>query len=95
MLEFTRLYLCVPRRYVGRLIGRQTSNILSIIEKSGVIHIHFDDHIEGPTPADVEDVLNMDRLSLEQQPHSSSTSPSMKRIFLKVSCAILSVTGSG
>ncbi|RTG85145.1 fragile X mental retardation protein [Schistosoma bovis] len=46
-LEYSELYLGVPRRYVGRLIGKRTSNIMSIIRKSGVVHIHFDDHIEG------------------------------------------------
>ncbi|KAF7256513.1 hypothetical protein EG68_06642 [Paragonimus skrjabini miyazakii] len=79
-LEYTELYLGVPRRYVGRLIGRRTANILSIIRKSGLVQIHFDDHIQGPSDDDT--VPYIGNLSLT---HSASVvpPPNMRRVFLR------------
>ncbi|CAH8509088.1 unnamed protein product [Dicrocoelium dendriticum] len=77
-LEFTELYLGVPRRYVGRLIGRRTNNIQSIINKSGVVQIHFDDHIKGPS--DDEVISNLETLNLS---HSSQFAFNMRRVFLR------------
>ncbi|VEL15825.1 unnamed protein product [Protopolystoma xenopodis] len=54
------MHICVPRRFVGRLIGRQTANIQSVIDKSGVSHIHFNDHPAGPpspSPAGTDDAV--------------------------------------
>ncbi|TGZ48827.1 hypothetical protein CRM22_010950 [Opisthorchis felineus] len=80
-LEFTELYLGVPRRYVGRLIGRRTNNIVSIIEKSGVVQIHFDDHIKGPS--EDETIPNLEGLNLHPSGPTTPVSTSMRRLFLR------------
>ncbi|KAH8855889.1 Fragile X mental retardation protein 1 [Schistosoma japonicum] len=79
-LEYSELYLGVPRRYVGRLIGKRTSNIMSIIRKSGVVHIHFDDHMEGPVPlSDDNNQSDVVKYSYPGRPLAST----MRRVFLK------------
>ncbi|CAH8429254.1 unnamed protein product [Schistosoma turkestanicum] len=84
-LEYSELYLGVPRRYVGRLIGKRTSNIMSIIRKSGVVHIHFDDHIEGPVSLsdDNNNQSDMIKYSHPGRPLAST----MRRVFLKAGSA--------
>nr|CAX73244.1 Fragile X mental retardation protein 1 homolog [Schistosoma japonicum] len=79
-LEYSELYLGVPRRYVGRLIGKRTSNIMSIIRKSGVVHIHFDDHMKGPVPlSDDNNQSDVVKYSYPGRPLAST----MRRVFLK------------
>ncbi|CAH8429881.1 unnamed protein product [Schistosoma rodhaini] len=83
-LEYSELYLGVPRRYVGRLIGKRTSNIMSIIRKSGVVHIHFDDHIEGPVSlSDDNNQTDVIKYSHPGRPLAST----MRRVFLKAGSA--------
>ncbi|CAH8429538.1 unnamed protein product [Heterobilharzia americana] len=79
-LEYAELYLGVPRRYVGRLIGKRTSNIMSIIRKSGVIHIHLEDRIEGPIS--VSDDSNQSEIIKYSQPGRPLPS-TMRKVFLK------------
>nr|CAH8833893.1 unnamed protein product [Trichobilharzia regenti] len=79
-LEYTELYLGVPRRYVGRLIGKRTSNIMSIIRKSGLLHIHLDDHIDGPvTVSDDNNQSDLIKYAYPDRP----TPTTMRRVFLK------------
>lgn len=80
-MEYSELYLGVPRRYVGRLIGKRTSNIMSIIRKSGVVHIHFDDHIEGSVSLS-DDNNQTDVIKYSHPGHPLAST--MRRVFLKV-----------
>ncbi|THD22610.1 Fragile X mental retardation protein 1, partial [Fasciola hepatica] len=77
-LEFVDLYLGVPQRYVARLIGRRTANILSVVDKSGVVSIHLDN--ETQCPSDEEEVLNIGHLDLN---YPGPPSSDMRRIFLR------------
>ncbi|CAH8430612.1 unnamed protein product [Schistosoma bovis] len=83
-LEYSELYLGVPRRYVGRLIGKRTSNIMSIIRKSGVVHIHFDDHIEGSVSLS-DDNNQTDVIKYSHPGHPLAST--MRRVFLKAGSA--------
>ncbi|VDP81808.1 unnamed protein product [Echinostoma caproni] len=77
-LEFVELYLGVPQQYVARLIGRRTTNILSVVEKSGVVSIHLDNQTQ--CPSDDEEVLNIGHLNLN---YPGAPSTDMRRIFLR------------
>ncbi|TPP62448.1 Fragile X mental retardation protein 1 [Fasciola gigantica] len=76
-LEFFDLYLSVPQSYVARLIGRRTANILSVVDKSGVVSIHLDNETHCPSD---EEVLNIGHLDLN---YPGPPSSDIRRIFLQ------------